>query len=67
MAGLEVQTVDNDRLHLTVAINYGGRDEILRATRRVAESVREGRLNADDITPARSRSISTLPACRTPT
>ena len=39
MAGLEMQTVDNDRLHLT-AINYGGRDEILRATRRVAESVR---------------------------
>ena len=42
MAGLEAQTVDNDRLHLTVAINYGGRDEILRATRRVAEAVRAG-------------------------
>ena len=52
MAGLEVQTVENDRLHLTVAINYGGRDEILRATRRVAEAVRAGRLSAEDITPA---------------
>ena len=41
----------NDRLHLTVAINYGGRDEILRATRRVAEAVRAGRLSAEEITP----------------
>ncbi len=52
MAGLEAQTEPNDRLHLTVAINYGGRDEILRATRRVAEAVREGRISADEITPA---------------
>ncbi len=51
MTGLEAQTATNDRLHLTVAINYGGRDEIVRATRRVAEAVREGRLRAEDITP----------------
>lgn len=51
MAGLERQSEGNDRLHLTVAINYGGRDEILRATRRVAEAVRRGDLEADDITP----------------
>jgi undecaprenyl diphosphate synthase len=51
MGGLETQTRDNDRLHLTVAINYGGRDELLRATRRVAEAVRAGRLTADQITP----------------
>jgi len=50
MAGLEAQTAGNDRLHLTVAINYGGRDEILRATRRVAEAVCEGRIQAGDIT-----------------
>ena len=42
MAGLEAQTLGNDRLHLTVAINYGGRDELLRATRRVAEAVKSG-------------------------
>jgi undecaprenyl diphosphate synthase len=52
MDGLEAQTVDNDKLHLTVAIYYGGRDEILRATRRVAEAVRAGRIRAEDITPA---------------
>ncbi|HRO10585.1 polyprenyl diphosphate synthase [Amaricoccus sp.] len=51
MGGLEAQTAENDRLHLTVAINYGGRDEILRATRRVAEAVRTGKLRADDIGP----------------
>lgn len=50
MAGLEEQTLDNDRLHLTVAINYGGRDEILRATQRVAQAVRAGDLSADEIT-----------------
>lgn len=50
MTGLEAQTAANDRLHLTVAINYGGRDEILRATRRVAEAVWAGQLRAEDIT-----------------
>jgi len=50
MAGLEHQTRDNDRLHLTVAINYGGRDELMRATRRVAEGVRAGRIRPEDIT-----------------
>jgi undecaprenyl diphosphate synthase len=52
MAGLELQTRDNERLFLTVAINYGGRDELLRATRRVAQAVRSGSLRAEDITPA---------------
>jgi len=50
MAGLERQSETNDRLHLTVAINYGGRDEILRATRRVAEAVNRGDLDVEDIT-----------------
>ncbi|PZQ49398.1 MAG: di-trans,poly-cis-decaprenylcistransferase [Rhodovulum sulfidophilum] len=51
MAGLEAQTVGNERLHLTVAINYGGRDEILRATRRLAAAVDAGRIRAEEITP----------------
>jgi undecaprenyl diphosphate synthase len=51
MAGLESQTADNDRLHLTVAINYGGRDEITRAARRIAEAVGAGKFRAADITP----------------
>ena len=56
MGGLEAQTVGNDRLHLTVAINYGGRDEILRATRRVAEAVRDrDGSGAEEITPGDDR------------
>ena len=50
MAGLEEQTFDNDRLHLTVAINYGGRDELARAATRVHQEVRAGLLAVEDIT-----------------
>ena len=50
MAGLEAQTAQNDKLHVTVAINYGGRDEIARATARIAAEVAAGRLSADDVT-----------------
>jgi undecaprenyl diphosphate synthase len=49
MAGIEERTKDNDRLHLTVAINYGGRDELARAARRVAEDVASGKLKPEDV------------------
>ncbi len=48
MAGIEAKTSDCDRLVLTIAINYGGRDEIARAARRLAEDVAAGRLSADE-------------------
>lgn len=35
--------------NLTVAINYGGRDEVARATRRLAEDVAAGRLRPQDV------------------
>jgi undecaprenyl diphosphate synthase len=44
-------TKHNDGLMLVVAFNYGARQEIARAARRLAVEVREGRLSADDITP----------------
>ncbi len=50
MAGIEERTKDNDRLHLTVAINYGGRDELARAAQRIATAVAEGRLRPEDVT-----------------
>ncbi|WP_424932129.1 polyprenyl diphosphate synthase [Amaricoccus macauensis] len=50
MSGLEAQTRMNSRFHLTIAINYGGRDEILRATRRMADAVRRGEISSEDIT-----------------
>lgn len=47
---LEEATKDNDGLHFQIAINYGGRDEIVRAVRRAAEDVKAGKLGAEDIT-----------------
>ena len=52
MAGIEARTAGFSRLNLTVAINYGGRDEILRATRALAQEVAEGRLDPCDMTEA---------------
>jgi undecaprenyl diphosphate synthase len=46
-------TKDNTALHLTLAFNYGARDEIARAAARMAAAVAEGTLDAADITPER--------------
>jgi undecaprenyl diphosphate synthase len=44
-----VETSNNDGLVLSVAINYGGRDEILRAVRNIVGDVCKGRVNPRDI------------------
>lgn len=49
MDELELLTSVNDRVHVTVALNYGGRDEIGRATKRLAQEVSAGRLDASDV------------------
>ncbi len=49
MDDLELMTADNTRLHLTVALNYGGRDEVARATKRLAQEVRANRLNPEAV------------------
>jgi len=46
----EELTRDNDRLNLIVAFNYGARQEIARAARRVAEDVAAGRLDPAAVT-----------------
>ncbi len=42
-------TKDNDRLVTNFVLNYGGRCEILRAIKLIAEEVKAGRLSPDDI------------------
>lgn len=42
----EQLTRDNSKLHLTLALNYGGRAEIAAACRRIARLVAEGELRA---------------------
>jgi undecaprenyl diphosphate synthase len=46
-------TRNNDGLTLVIAFNYGARQEIARAARRLAVDVAAGRLSAADITPDR--------------
>lgn len=49
MDELELRTAGNDRVHLTVALNYGGRDEVTRAAKRLAFEVEQGRLTHEDV------------------
>ena len=49
MDQLELETAGNDLVHLTIALNYGGRDEVARATKRLARDVAEGKLRPEDV------------------
>ena len=46
-------TKDNAALNLTIAFNYGARDEIARAARRIAEDVASGVIAPAEVTPER--------------
>lgn len=50
IAELEESTKDNDGLHFQIALNYGGRDEIVRAVKKIAKKVEEGELAPEGIT-----------------
>jgi len=49
MKKLEDKTRNNDKMIVNVAIAYGGKHEILSATRRIAEKVQKGELSPTDI------------------
>ena len=45
----EALTRNNDKLTLIIAFNYGSRDEIVRAVRKIAEAVQSGAISAETI------------------
>ena len=49
MDELELLTAHNDTVHLTIALNYGGRDEVARATKRLAREVAAGRIDPETV------------------
>ncbi len=46
---LEEATRNNDGLHFQIAINYGGRDELVRAVRKISAKLEAGELRAEAI------------------
>ncbi len=48
----EERTCGNAKLNLTIALSYGGRNEILRAVQKIAADVESGRLRADAVDAA---------------
>jgi len=50
MDELEALTAQNSKVHLTIALNYGGRDEVTRAAQRMAADVESGALAAKEVT-----------------
>ena len=49
IAELEEATKDNEGLHFQIAINYGGRDEIVRAVKKLAGKVAAGELEPEEV------------------
>ena len=50
IAELEEATKNNDGLHFQIAINYGGRDEIIRAVKKLSAKVQSGEVSPEAIT-----------------
>lgn len=50
IAELEKATKDNTGLHFQIALNYGGRDEIVRAVKKLADKLEAGELKKEEIT-----------------
>ncbi|MBQ8525565.1 MAG: isoprenyl transferase [Clostridia bacterium] len=46
---VENATKDNDKITLVIALNYGGREELVSAARKIAEAVKSGRIAPEDI------------------
>ena len=51
IAELEEATKNNGGLNFQIALNYGSRDEIVRAVRKIARDAKDGKLEPESITP----------------
>jgi undecaprenyl diphosphate synthase len=49
MDELELATSHNKKVNLTIALNYGGRDEVTRAVKRLAREIEQGKLAAKQV------------------
>lgn len=45
----EERTKDNDGIYFSICINYGGRDEIVHAVKKIVQDVKDGKIGIDDI------------------
>ena len=49
MYDLEIATADNTGLQFYIAINYGGRDEIVRAVKKIMRDAESGKIAPDEV------------------
>ena len=47
---VEARSSDKNKIHINIAVNYGGRDEIVHAVKRLSKRIESGELSSDDIT-----------------
>lgn len=47
---VEENTKHNSKITMNIAVNYGGREDIVNAVKNIAQSVKEGKISSDDIT-----------------
>ena len=52
IGNLEEATKNNTGMHFQIAINYGGRDEIVRAVKKLVAKAKAGEISEEDITEA---------------
>ncbi|MDO4379993.1 MAG: polyprenyl diphosphate synthase [Clostridia bacterium] len=46
---VETRSEDKNKIHINIAVNYGGRDEIVHAVKRLSQKVKDGELSPEDI------------------
>ena len=46
---VETRSEDKNKIHINIAVNYGGRDEIVHAVKRLSKKVKDGELSPEEI------------------